>query len=308
MINLRWFLSALVVTTTFAFPAIADTPTPPPMPAKTRELLKQKASVPLVKPVTVRPVVKKPAPDAPSPVVVNLIAGAAPKVEGRSSTNTGVLGETSAKGQAGVLGISTHADSVGVAAQNAATESRAQLASGGAGVIGEAKLGTGVYGAARDTGIGVLGEGGTNGGAGVLGRARSAAAPGVAAEGAGGTSTALRVAKGAIRVEHGPASPAFVVPIDETTTDWGCDQRATLWSCGGYVNIDHPLTNGDPDVSMFFTLEGWMSGETWFQVMYWDGKWHVLVPSQSQLPALTDPRALDPRRRGNKLHVLVIKH
>lgn len=308
MRDLRSILFTTVLTTSLAVPAFADTPAPPPLPAKTADLLKQKASAPVIKPVTVRPITVKPAPDAPSPAVVEMIQGAAPKVEGRSSTNTGVLGETSAKGMAGVQGISTHAESVGVSAQNSATGSRAQLASGGAGAIGEVKLGTGVYGVAKDTGIGVFGEGGKDGGTGVLGRSRNASAPGVTAEGPGGSGTALRVSKGAIKVDKGSASPSFVVPIDKTTSEWGCRAVAAQWECGGFVNIDHPLTNGDPDLSLFFTHEGYALGDSPFQVMYWEGKWHVLLPSNLGIPGVSDPNGYDPRVYGNKLHILVIKH
>jgi len=258
-------------------------------------------------PTTVRPTVKA-APDVVSPAVVEMLANAAPKVEGRSSTNTGVLGETSAKGQAGVQGISTNADSVGVAAQNTATGSRAQLAAGGVGALGEVKLGTGVYGGSKDTGIGVFGEGGPNGGAGVLGRSRNANAAGVTAEGSGGAGTALRVSKGAIKVDRGPASPSFKVTIDKSTSEWGCTWGQSVWSCGGYVTLDHPLTNNDPDASLFLTLEGYAMGDSWFQVMYWDNKWHVLLPSHSQGGISGDPSDQDPRQYNNVLHVLVIKH
>jgi hypothetical protein len=310
MINARYLLSAALITTSAASLVHADTPKPPPLPAKTKELMERKLKAPTVKlpaPTTVRPTVKA-APDTPSPVVVEMIAGAAPKVEGRSSTNTGVLGETSAKGQAGVQGNSTHAESVGVAAQNTATGSRAQLAAGGVGALGEVKLGTGVYGAAKDTGMGVFGEGGTNGGTGVLGRARNANAAGVTAEGPGGAGTALRVSKGAIRIDRGAASPSFKVTIDYTTSEWGCNWGQSVWTCGGYVTLDHPLTNNDPDVSLFLTVEGYLSGDSWLQTMYWDGKWHVLLPSHSQGGISGDPSGMDPRQYNNVLHVLVIKH
>jgi hypothetical protein len=61
----------------------------------------------------------------------------------------------------------------------------------------------------------------------------------VRAEGGGGTSTALEVANGAIKVPPGSNSPVFV-------------HTATATGLNGTV-IDHPLTNNDPTAILIVT-------------------------------------------------------
>lgn len=271
----------------------------PPAPAKLEQLLKTK---PTIKPAP------RPAPELTSPPLVPLASAAQlPKVEGRSTTNIGVLGETSAKGYAGVHGTSSHSGSPGVAAKNTATATQAMLAAGAVGVIAEATKGTGVYGVATDSGMGVFGEGGTNGGHGVVGRARHASAAGVAAEGTA-DGTALRVGRGAIRITEGPGTSFTRVRIDKTTTEWGClpphviDTQAY---CSGYVKLDHPLINGDANVSMFFTVEGVLGGDRNVMSVVHNpdtGKWLLL------LPGVTSPRPIDPRDSMPVLHIMIVKH
>lgn len=228
------------------------------------------------------------------------IAGHAAKapVEGLATSTTltdGLYGEARNAGYAGVRGSTASAGGFGVVGENAATGARGRLASGNAGVEGQATSGLGVYGSAVESGVGVFGRSGSRDGAGVVGQGSAPGAAGVQADGSGPSGTALRLGPGAVRVTGmGVNTPTSVFVLEATPAnmkDQGCgltnsgrisltNQVSKHWACSGTVVIDHPMLNGDPSAVVFMSPQNLTSPYEMFVGPRYDpglGRWTVWI-------------------------------
>lgn len=225
-------------------------------------------------------------------------------VEGLATATTltdGLYGEARNAGFAGARGVTANAAGFGVVGENGATGARGRLASGNAGVEGQATYGVGVYGSAVELGAGVLGRSGSRdggAGAGVVGQGATPSAAGVQADGSGPSGTALRLGPGALRVTNmGVNTPTSVFVLEATPAnmkDQGCglvhSGRVSFthipkhWACSGTIVIDHPMLNGDPNAVVFMSLQMHASPYEMFIGPRYDaglGRWTVWIYEDS---------------------------
>ena len=126
-----------------------------------------------------------------------------------------------------------------------------QVDGGGRGVFGKSDgdNGSGLYGLSEgECGVGVWGVANGESGIGVIGFSSVESGIGVYASDSAFTSTALLISSGSVRVNGaglGTSTPVFIHQATASNI-WGLHDENT--------NIDHPLTNGDPDAILFVTM------------------------------------------------------
>ena len=256
-------------------------------------------------------------------------------VEGQSSVGAGVEGAGMTVGvwgvaaaetgeQTGVLAYSVSPDGVGVLGRHLSgsgpapgvrgiTDSTGSGATGVEGIVtptapgaysagmrginsGTDVNGIGVWGSHDGGGWGVYGTSVT--GTGVYGVISGSTGSGVYAEGNGGTTRALTIANGALRVASGPNAPAFV---HTAVTGSGGN------TCNGdvYTILDNPYANGHSDAMVIVTRNAGTNGAALnraFSVIYDDGSllscqpghWLIFAESNTAIP------------NGTRFNVMVI--
>lgn len=188
-----------------------------------------------------------------------------------NSTNAAVYGLNSSNG-AGVRGESSGGYGVEAYSNSGGT---GLIARGGNAVYGESIVsqGTGVWGVSS-TGTNARGVYGTSpSGTGVVGRVTGLIGTGVEAMGNGGSTTALKITNGGIKVTnpYESSAPVFTFEADGA------------YLCGtndGAAFINNPFANNNPDAKLFITPVTLSPASASFSVYYNTGG----IPNYSDCP------------------------